>query len=342
MNMDQLQLGAAFRLMMKTTPILLIRLGATILFWVVAIIYFAIVGWVSWLVGQAVPLLGVILFILAFVGVGALYQLAYRYVFYMIKAAHVAVISEILAKGTLPPGVNQLEWGRQRVTERFGEMNVMFVVDEMVTGVIRVFTRTVYSIASWIPGDTMRTLVRILNRVIENGMSYIDEAILARSFYHERESVWANARDGLVLYAMVWKPILMNAIALMVISYVPFLVAFLLLSAPVGILLGIFSQQLAGWAIIFTLILAYLIKVAVGDAFAMTAIIASYHRETQALTPDPQMAARLDGLSDKFRELKERAETSLGGQPDTPAVPDADTLDTPPAGASPPPAAGTD
>lgn len=322
MNMSQLQLGAAFRLMMKTMPILLIRLGATFVFWLVAIVYFLIVGWVAWLVGQAVPLLGVILFIVALVGVGALYRLAYRYVFYMIKAAHIAVISEILTNGDLPAGTNQLEWGRQRVTERFGEMSAMFVVDELVTGVIRAFTRTVYSIASWLPGDTMRTLIRVVNRVIEHAMSYIDEAILARSFYQERESVWTNARDGLVLYAMIWKPILMNAIALMIISYIPFLLAFLIFAAPVGLLLSIFSSQLAGWAIIFTLILAYLIKVAVGDAFAMTAIIAAYHRETKGLSPDPQMAARLDGLSDKFKSLKERAETAFDKRKDQPAAPD--------------------
>lgn len=332
MNLNQLQLGAAFRLMMKTTPILLIRLGATLLFWLIAIVYFVIVGLVTWLVGQAIPLLGVILFIVALVGVGAFYHLAYRYVFYMIKAAHIAVISELLAKGELPAGVSQLEWGRKRVTERFGEMNVMFVVDEIVTGVIRAFTRTVYSVASWIPGDTIRTLVRIVNRVIENAMGYIDEAVLARSFYEERDNVWTNARDGVVLYAMVWKPILTNAIALMVISYIPFIVVFLLFSAPVGLIVNLFSSSLAGWAIIITLLLAFLIKVAVGDAFAMTAIIAAYYRETRELSPDPEMTARLDGLSDKFRDLKQRAESAVQGQGGTPATPPAPETPSSPAG----------
>jgi hypothetical protein len=342
MNMSQLQLGAAFRLMMKTMPILLVRLGATLAFWLVAILYFAVVGWVAWLVGQAVPLLGIILFIIAFIGVGVLYRLAYRYVFYMIKAAHIAVISELLVRGELPSGESQLNWGKKRVVERFGEMNVMFVVDELVTAVIRAFTRTVYNIARILPGDTIRTLARILNRVIENATSYIDEAVLARSFYEERESVWTNARDGVVLYAMIWKPILTNAVALMVLSYVPFLVVFILFSAPVGFLISLFSQQLAGWAIIFTLVLAYLVKVAVGDAFAMTAIISAYHRETQGLTPDPQMASRLDSVSDKFQQLRDRAETSLGGQQDVPPVaPDTpDTPEAPPAPGTPPPPSG--
>jgi len=56
---------------------------------------------------------------------------------------------------------------------------------------------------------------------------------------------------------------------------------------------------------------AYLIKVALGDSFAMTAIIATYQRETVTLTPDPNMVARLDSVSDKFKNLTQRAANSI-------------------------------
>jgi hypothetical protein len=59
--------------------------------------------------------------------------------------------------------------------------------------------------------------------------------------------------------------------------------------------------------VLVVLVLAYLIKAAVGDAFAMAAIIASYQRETANLTPDPEMEARLEQVSVKFRELKQHA-----------------------------------
>src|SRR5260370_12807658 len=152
----------------------------------------------------------------------------------------------------------------------------MFIVDEVVMGVVRTFTRTVFSLTSWLPGDTLRTLVTIINRVIEYAMNYIDETVLARSFWHEQESVWTNARDGVVLYAMVWKPILINAIALMIISFVPFIVAFIVLAAPIGLLVARISPQLAGWSIIATLVLAYLLKLLIGIPFAMTATIPPY------------------------------------------------------------------
>lgn len=325
MNLDSLQLSRALQLLLRTTPLLLIRLGAVIAFWVIALIYLAVAGGVAYLIGQAIEILGVILFFVALIAVIPLYQLAYRYVFFMLKAAHIAVISEMLVNGDLPAGTNQLSWGKQRVQERFGEVNVMFIVDELVAGVVRAFTNSVYRLTAWLPSDSIRTLVKIINRVIQFAMTYIDEAVLSRSFIQQEKNVWANARDGVTLYAMVWKPLLMNAIALMILSYLPFIVALILFSAPVGLLLAAISPQLAGWAIIFTLILSYLIKTAVGDSFAMAAMIAAYHRETAGLEPNPEMTARLDQVSDKFRELAQRAQGEIGRltrKPEAPAPAD--------------------
>lgn len=307
-SMKSLQINAALGLVMKTTPLLLVRFGALVAFWFAALIYLGVTIGVSLLVGQAIPLVGFILAIIAIAGIAPIYQLFYRYVFYMIKAAHIAVVSELLYAGKLPDGVNQLEWGRQRVTERFGEVNVMFVVDELVAAVIKAFTNTVYSFSRILPGDTFRNLAQVAGRIAQFALSYIDEAVLARSFWNKDDNVWANARDGLTLYAMAWKPLLVNAIALMVISYVPFLFAFFILALPIGLIANaVFGGGAGGWAIIATLLLAYLVKVAVGDAFAMSAILISYQKETDGLTPNPEMTSKLEMVSDKFKEIESKA-----------------------------------
>ena len=324
---------------MRTLPLLLVRLGAVLAFWVVALIYLAIAGGVAFLIGQAIEFLGVIIFLVALIGTVPLYQLAYRYVFFIIKAAHIAVVSELLVNNQLPAGENQLTWGKNRVQERFGEVNVMFVIDELVEGVIKAFTRTVYSITRWLPGDTLDTLVTLVNRVIQYAMTYIDEAVLARSFWVKDVNVWENARDGVTLYAMTWKPLLTNAVALMVISYIPSVVGFILLAAPIGLIVSFISKPLAGWAIIFTFLLAYLLKVALGDAYAMTVMVAAFHRETASLEPNAEMTARLDGLSDQFKELTKRAQqetdkfTRRNDQP--PAADDGPPAIEPPAAADP-------
>ncbi|GAB5492202.1 MAG: hypothetical protein Phog2KO_24170 [Phototrophicaceae bacterium] len=332
MDLSSLKLGVAFNLLVKTMPILLIRLGVMLLFWIVALIYLAIVGGVAFLIGSAIDWLGGLIFIIAIVSIIPLYNLAYRYVFYMIKAAHIAIMAELITneKLKLPPGRGQLEWGKNRVQERFGEVNAMFVVDELVQGVVRAFTRTVYSIARWLPGDTLDTLVKVINRVITFATGYIDEAILARSFWQDEEvNVWENARDGVVLYAMSWKPILTAAVALMFISYLPSIIVFVVFAAPVGFLLALISPQLAGWTLIFLLILAWFVKVAIGDAFAVAAIISTYHRETVGKTPDPAMAARLDSVSDKFSDLKNRATEAMSKPRPTTATTPSDFSDEP-------------
>jgi len=286
MNLQSLRLKEAFNLTLRTMPILLVRLGVYVVFWLVAMIYLGIAGGLAFLVGKAVPFLGVILFLVALGGTVPLYSLAKK-------------------------GANQLQWGKDRVQERFGEASIMFVVDELVEGVIRAFTGAVYSIAAFLPIDALRSLANMINRVIRFALSYVDEAILARTFWRKEGSVWANARDGVVLYGMVWKPLLLNAVALMLLSYIPFLLVMLLFSAPISALLSAISPTVAGWSIIATLLLAYLVKVAVGDAFAMTAMVASYQREIEGLQPDAQVTAKLEQVSDKFRELQRRAQEEL-------------------------------
>jgi hypothetical protein len=311
-----LHLGLAFNLLRRTLPILAVRVGATLAFWVAALLYLAVVGGVTFLIGQAVDWLGVILFFVAIVSLIPLYNLAYRYVFYMIKAAHIAVMAEMLQNDDLPEGVNQLEWGREKVQERFGEMNAMFAIDELITGVVRAFTGTVITAIRWLPGDALDSLIGVVERIIKYATNYIDEAVLARSFWTEEEqTVWTNARDGVVLYAMQWQPLLKTAVALMVISFMTGIVGFLLLAAPIGGLIALVNPQLAGWSIILILLLAWLIKISIGDAIAVAAVIATYQRETEGLTPDPEMVARLDNISDKFTDLRQRAEDAIGGVP---------------------------
>jgi ABC-type multidrug transport system fused ATPase/permease subunit len=322
--MPQIQFGTALRILMQTLPMLGIRLAASLLFWLALIVYVLIAWGIAAIVGNLSETIGVILFLIALIAIIPLYNLAYEYVFYVLKAAHLAIIAELLVNGTIPDGMGQLEWGRKQVEQRFGQVSIMFVMDGLVNGVIRAFTNTLNWITAWIPGDSVRTLVGMVNTVIRFATMYIDEAVLARAFWLRSESVWNTAIDGIVLYAMAWKPLLMNAVALMVLSYIPFIVVFILFTAPVGFLLNIFSSDLAAWAIIVTLVLAYLVKVAVGDSFAMIAIIATYQKETANLTPDPAMKAKLEGLSSQFRDLQQRAGEELarlGGRavPTTPA-----------------------
>jgi hypothetical protein len=309
--MSSLQLGRAVTIMMRTLPILGIRVLVSFISFVIFVVYMLITFGIAALLGNLNQTLGVIVFIIALVAVIPIYNLANRYIFYILKAAHLAIVAELLQNDKLPDGVNQLDWGRQQVQTRFGDVNVMFIVDELVNGVINAFTNTVGWLTAWLPGDTLRTLVGMVKMIIRLSLSYVDEAVLARAFWLRSESVWSTAVDGVVLYAQIWKPILTNAVVLMLLSYIPFVAALIIFAAPVAFILNIFSSDLAAWGIIAALFLAYLIKVSIGDTFAMVAIIATYQKETANLTPNPEMKAKLETLSDKFRELQRHATQEL-------------------------------
>jgi len=306
-QLGQIQFGAAFRIMLKTAPIMLLRLGLYLAFWVVSIIYFAAVAGIGYVLSQVWPAAGVIAVIVAIVALIPLYRLANRYVFYLVKAAQLAVVVQILENGELPQGVSQFAFGKDRIAERFGEVSVMFVVDALIDGVIRGFSGMLTAALSWIPGGIGKTISDVTTRIVHYAGNYVDEAVLARAFWRKDESVWQSAREGLVLYGMVWKPLLMNAVALMLLSYVPFILVVVLLSAPAGLLLGAISQPLGALSIVIVVVLALLVKVAIGDSFAMIAMVAAYYHSTRGLTPDPAMEARLTSISNKFGEIRDRA-----------------------------------
>ncbi|MFO7696203.1 MAG: hypothetical protein R6X16_03500 [Anaerolineae bacterium] len=305
MSLKSLQLGQAFRLVLRTLPIAGVRLGVSVAFWLGALLYVAAIGALAFFAGRTLVWPGVVIGVVGLGGLVWLYILGQRYVLYLVKSAQIAVMAKLLTAERLPAGASQLQWGREQVASRFGEVSGMFVVDQVVTAVVRGFTRLVYGLVSWLPGDALRGLARIAGRIVHYAVSYIDEAILARTFWLDDGTVWANARDGVVLYAMVWKPLLVNSLALMALSYVPAILAVGLLIVPAMWLGNAISPTVGGWSIVAALVIGWAFKVAVGDSFAMAAIIAAYQRSIAGLRPDPDMLGRL-GQVPRFDDLTQR------------------------------------
>ena len=306
-SLQQLQLGTAFVILLKTLPILMVRLGLYLVFWLFLLIYLGVVGGTAFLLGQLWPPLAAIVVLVAVVAIIPMYRLAYKYVFYLVKAAHLAVIVELLQRGTLPAGASQLGWGKDQVMDRFGAVSVLFLIDRLVAGVVRGITGLAMSFTSWIPGNSVRGITNMIKRVVEYAANYVDEAILARAFLYKDEDIWKTAQEGVVLYGMVWKPLLVNAVALMILSYVPFFLAILLLVAPMALFMSMISFAYGALGIVLVLILGVLIKIAVGDSYAMIAMVAAYQRETEGLIPDQRVEKRIARASEQFRKIQEKA-----------------------------------
>jgi hypothetical protein len=309
--MPQLYLREALGLLLKTTPILWVRLGSYALLWLGLLVYAAVVGGLAWLFAQLWSVLGIVVVLAALAGGWGLVRWVTRYYFYLLKAAHAAVMTEFIVHGRGPTG-SQLAHGKEQVASRFKDTSIMFAIDQVLDGVVTSFNRAFTTVTDWLPLPGMDSLQAFIRRVSRFSTTYIDEAILSRAYAHKEENVWAVAKDGVILYAQCWKPILANAVALTLLSYVEFFAFLVILGVPalaVGALIPSLSIALG----ISVIVGAWMLKLAVADAFSMAATLLAYHRSTEGLTPDPEWQARLEQASDKFTDLKQKAMEHVGG-----------------------------
>ncbi len=303
--MPNFYLRDAVSLLLKTTPILWVRVGSYALLGVGLLVYFAVIGGIAWLLSQLWSVLGIIVVLAALVGGFGIVRWVTRYYFYLLKAAHAAVMTEFIVHGTGPEG-SQIEYGKEQVTSRFKDTSIMFAIDQVLDGVVKGFNRMFTNVTDFLPLPGMDTLQKFVRRVSKFATTYIDEAILTRAYAEDEPNVWAVAKDGVILYAQCWKPILANAVALTLISYVEFFVFLVVLGVPavaLGLLIPILQLPLG----IAVLVGAWMLKLAVADAYALAATLLAYHRSTEGMEPDPEWQARLEEASDQFQELKQKA-----------------------------------
>ena len=307
--MPKLYLSEALALLGKTLPFVWVRLGSYAVLFVALALYFGVVGGLAFLLGQLWAPLGFITFLIAIGGGFGLLRWVSRYYFYLLKAAHVAVMTEFVVHGQAP-AEGQIAYGKRQVTERFRDTSVMFAVDVLVDGAVKAVVRTFARIASILPIPGLDSLTKLLERVAVASTTYVDEAVLSRAYARREQNVWKVAHDGVILYAQAWKPILANALVLTLIGYVEFIIFLLILAAPAFAFAAAFPAM-APVAAIMAFAGAWLLKLALADPFAMAATLLAYHRSTAGMEPDPEWKAKLEGASTKFQELGRKAVESV-------------------------------
>ena len=315
--MPTLYLREALGLLLKTTPILWVRLGSYALLGLGLLAYAAVVGGIAWLLSQLWGVLGLVVLVVGFGGGFGLVRWVSRYYFYLLKAAHTAVMTEFIVHGR-GPETGQLEYGKQQVQDRFTDTSIMFAVDQVLDGVVKAINRTFARVTDLLPIPGMDGLQKLVQQVSKFATTYIDEAILSRAYAQREENVWAVAKDGVILYAQGWKPILANAVALTLLSYVEFIAFLVLLGVP-AVAVGALVPALAVPLGVGVLLGAWMLKLALADAFAMAATLLAYHRTTAGMTPDPEWQVRLEQVSDEFRELAQKAAETVRSYRPSPA-----------------------
>ena len=305
-----LHFGKATGIFVKTMPFVLLRMGIGVLLGLAAVVYFGVViAFGYWLldagtISGGIGAIGLLLAILIFV---AAWRLLSRYVLYLVKAGHIAVIAHIVETGEVPS--NQLSFGKEQVRSHFKEASALFAVDRLVKAVIKQFNRRVVRVSNLFAFSSgLRNIVRLLGRAVAIAASYIDEAIIAYMFTTTEENPWRAAKDGVVLYGKNWKPVLGSTLVIVLAMYAATFVLLLALTPLASVLGGLSTTlEVVGWVVVAGVVLtAY---VGFFNPWVKTVVITTFLIEAKDDTPDSETVDRIAERSSKFKELMSKAET---------------------------------
>ncbi|MDX6750325.1 hypothetical protein SH611_10955 [Geminicoccaceae bacterium 1502E] len=306
------ELGHALGLMIKTSPFVLLRMAV---YFGITLAYILVTGvgaGVGWGVGgfgddgfrAASTFWGGLI---GFGITGAVMYWLREYVLYLVKAGHIAVLVELLEGKPMPHGRSQIAHARAVVTERFAQSSALFAIDQLVKGVLAAITGLVRGVLSVLPLPGVAQLAGILHAFLRIAVGFVDEVILAHAFRTRSADPWGAAKTALVLYGQNYKVMLKNAAWLAVIVYGLSFAVFLVMLAPAALVVYLIPGTWSAGGLVFALLLAWSVKAALLEPFAIACLMQVYFRTIEGQSPDPAWEARLGQMSSKFQALKERA-----------------------------------
>jgi hypothetical protein len=282
----------------KTMPFVWAKLLLGLATVVISIVLFGILFGATLLFGMNVG------FFFLLIWIGLTVTIRYflmHYVGFLIKAGHIAVITEAVIKGRVPD--NQVAYGKNKVVERFGAANVFFVIDRLVSGAVRQIQKGIGRLGgalSCIPG--MSGITSLAQMFVKISLGYIDECCLGYIFYKKEQGAFKSAVDGVVIYAQNWKSLLANAaktVGMVVLFTIAITVAVFII---IGAVFRLFS--LPGWLAFFVSILVTIsLKSAFLDSFILCRTMVAYMRVAPKTKIKFDLYKKLAGMSSKFKEL---------------------------------------
>ena len=326
LSVQNADLSTAIGLVMRTAPYALGRFAVLFGTSLVTLVWYVVTfgGWM-WLSKLIHPLAGLIWFIAGCVMYGYLWRTLVRYFLYMLKAGHIAVLTELVTRGQVGDrGEGMFEYGKRVVTERFGQMNAMFALDLLVHGVVRAFNRTLNWIASLLPIPGMRDIAGVVNAIVYSATTFIDETILSYSLARGDEDVFRASRDGLIYYAQNSKEVLKTGMWIVVLDKVTTFVAWIVMLVPTFLIGWLLPPALKGGGILFTLVMSGLftwnLRAAFLEPLFLTMVMIKFHVSVHGQAINLEWDERLSQVSGKFVEIKNQIGNPLGTSPATSPV----------------------
>lgn len=262
---------------------------------------------------------GALVFLLAFwlALTGVASGLINHYFGYLVKAGHVAVVTESLTTGAVSD--TSFSAAAEMVKKRFAASNLYFVVDRLVSGAVRQLQHGVDKaddLLGNIPG--LSALLSFAKLFIGIALGYVDECCLGYTFYQKDQNAFKSAADGVVIYFQNWKALMKSAAKTSLIVVGLFAAVMLASFALLGGLFAVLGWN--GWiAFLLSFLVAYAVKSAFIDSYIMIKMLVAYMDVAPSTEITFDLYQKLCGLSHKFKELFQKGAAEV---PAPAAVPD--------------------
>lgn len=302
--------STALSLVMRTLPYALARFGilaatslGTALWWIIAL------GGAAYLAKLIHGAAGAVWFIGWLMAFGWAWRTVVRYFLYLLKAGHIAVLTDLITHGQVGDGHEHMfEYGKRVVTDRFGQVNAMLGLELMISAIVCAFHSTLNWITSLLPVPGMRDITGLVNQIVRAATTYIDETMLSYSLARGDEDAFGAARDGLLYYAQNSREVLKTGLWIVIIDKLTTIAAWLVMFIPAIAIGGLFPASIRGTAILVTAGLSFMFTWALRSAFleplCLTMVMIKFHLCVRDQPINLEWDERLSSISSQFVALK--------------------------------------
>jgi hypothetical protein len=304
---------SAIGLIVRSLPYALMRFSVLLAF------AFACIAWVVVTVGGSVwagshiaGAFGLAWFVSCLIVAGWFWTAVLRYLLHLIECGHVAVLTEFVVQGRVGNGSESMfAYGKRIVIEHFGQVNVLFALNMLVRGAVHAVHATFEGVGHLVPIPGIEMIGRLVTVILRAATRYLDKVIFSYNLACRSPNPWLGARDGLVYYAQNAKPVLKQAVWIVVLDYVLTALLWLALLVPAAALTAILPAAVRELGALVTVGSAVLFALAGRAAFVkpifLVMIMVRFHELIEHQPINRDWIARLDQVSARFRSLGERA-----------------------------------
>lgn len=306
---------SSFGLLTRSLPYALMRFAALLTVSVACIVWMVITIWgAAWTGTHIAGAFGVVWILSCVIAAGWFWTAILRYLLHLIECGHVAVLTELIVQGRVGNGGESMfAYGKRIVTEKFGQVNVLFAINLLVRGVVNAVHRSMEGVGHLLPIAGIESIANLITAILRAATRYMDKVIFSYNLASRDDNPWRSAQYGLIYYAQNAAPILKQSVWIVLLEYALSALLWLACLISAAALTTILPHSVRQIGAVGTIVVAALFALAARGAFLkpvfLIMIMVRFHVLIEHEPLNQDWVARLDQLSEKFSDLGKRAQT---------------------------------